>query len=373
LRLKKGIFNAGTIGMTASNRLINGESNGAASFDVDMNISDKFKLEGQFSLSYGDYDYDNTAFYICPSYESQTFHFHLIYFQIDERFWDNVNSIGFILDDDRKELDASLNKKFKFTLLGLEWLGYDSNYNVYWGMDNTLRSWRTDQEIALYFDEYWKLSFVYTQEFVLNEIYPKGIVDEHNFVSFDEWEEFYLSLDQEPYFDFDHVFNLMNPKIGKVYKYIYLGKKEYKNHWTKVSSRFDKSERNSFVLACTFGKLFRETFALYEVKKGFKISKDIYLELEVHNFVWDLNIEPAYTNATVILVETDVRLAKKLNFRAFFQSSSRLNKMNLQLKLKYDFIPHLCFAQLVFQNGLAEYRERGIFGNALFLKFVYSF
>ncbi|MCJ7580960.1 MAG: carbohydrate binding family 9 domain-containing protein, partial [Candidatus Aminicenantes bacterium] len=111
---KKNILNALTIGFTAANKYIDKKNTGTAGIEADLVLNDKLKFSGQFALSYGDYGENNTAFFLGPSYDSKTLHFHLYYKQIDKYFGDNANYVGFVPDDNRKELDSAINKTFPF-------------------------------------------------------------------------------------------------------------------------------------------------------------------------------------------------------------------------------------------------------------------
>ena len=107
-RLKKDVMKSSTIGFLAANKLINGKNKGTAGIDTSLYFTDTFKFTGQFALSYGDYDNNNIAFFLRPSYDSATFHIHLRYTQLGRRFRDNANEVGFISDDNRHELDSAV-------------------------------------------------------------------------------------------------------------------------------------------------------------------------------------------------------------------------------------------------------------------------
>jgi ATP-dependent Clp protease ATP-binding subunit ClpB len=50
------------------------------------------------------------AYFIRPSYDSSTGHFHVRYTHLGDRLRDNVNAIGFIRDDNRREIDSAAEK-----------------------------------------------------------------------------------------------------------------------------------------------------------------------------------------------------------------------------------------------------------------------
>jgi hypothetical protein len=76
-----------------------------------------------------------------------------------------VNGIGFVRDDDRRELDAALARTFWICSGMLERPRYNSNYNAYWSQTGVLRSWEIDQSVDLGFRNRVSLSASYTEEF----------------------------------------------------------------------------------------------------------------------------------------------------------------------------------------------------------------
>ncbi|MCP5053418.1 MAG: hypothetical protein GY940_40005, partial [bacterium] len=131
-RFRKSIFRSSNIGLLIANKRFNGKYYGNAGLDLVHFFSEKVNLTGQLAFSYGDYNKRNLAFFMRPSYDSSTFHIHLRYTHLGEHFGDNANSVGFIRDDDRHELDSAVEKTFWIRKGLLERIQYDSNYNIYW-------------------------------------------------------------------------------------------------------------------------------------------------------------------------------------------------------------------------------------------------
>jgi len=93
-RLKRDVMESSTIGFLAANKLVGGKSVGTAGLDTSLYFTDTFRFTGQFALSYGDYNRDNIAFFLRPSYDSATFHIHLRYTQLGRNFRENANEVG---------------------------------------------------------------------------------------------------------------------------------------------------------------------------------------------------------------------------------------------------------------------------------------
>lgn len=119
-RLKKDVMKSSNVGFLAANKLMNGKNWGTAGIDTALYFSDTFQFTGQFALSYGDKNTENIAFFLRPSYDTSTFHIHLRYTQLGQHFGDNANKVGFVRDDNRRELDSSLSKTFFPKKWGLE-------------------------------------------------------------------------------------------------------------------------------------------------------------------------------------------------------------------------------------------------------------
>ncbi|MFZ2055769.1 MAG: DUF5916 domain-containing protein, partial [Candidatus Aminicenantales bacterium] len=111
-RLKRDIMKSSNIGFLAANRLVNGKNWGTTGIDTALYFSDTFSFTGQLALSYGDKNSDNVAFFLRPSYDTSTFHIHLRYTQLGGNFGDNANAVGFVRDDNRRELDSAIEKEF---------------------------------------------------------------------------------------------------------------------------------------------------------------------------------------------------------------------------------------------------------------------
>ena len=91
------------------------------------------------------------GYFIRPSRDTPTSHFHVRFTNLGVNFADNVNAVGFIRDDDRREFDSALEHTFWITGTTLERLGYDSNDNIYHSQQNVLRSWQIDQSLTFEF------------------------------------------------------------------------------------------------------------------------------------------------------------------------------------------------------------------------------
>jgi hypothetical protein len=315
-RLKSDVFKSSTIGFLAANKLVSGKSQGTVGFDTSLYFSERFQFTGQLAMSYGDYRKDNLAFFLRPSYDSATAHFHVRYTHLGKYFGDNANSVAFIRDDNRRELDSALEKTFWVRKWGLDRIAYSSNYNIYWGMDGTLRSWQVDE--GLTFDLKNKLSFE----------------AQHH-------EEY------------------------KLYE------KDFRNRETELTLGYNTREWQSAEVTYSFGRNFDLNFWLVEGKLNYKVTRDLALEYGLTRLVF--NPDPEKESTWIHVIRATNYFTKDLFLKVFYQVNSAIDKHNIQVLFVYRFQPPFGLVQLAYQKGTARFGEKGTQGNTLFFKIAYMF
>ncbi len=315
-RLKKDVMKSSNIGFLLANKLTGGKNRGTAGFDTSLYFTDTLKFTGQLALSYGDYDKRNIAFFLRPSYDSSTFHIHIRYGQLGENFADNANEVGFVRDDNRKELDSAIRKTFWIKKLGFERIEYSSNYNIYWGMDRTLRSWKVDEGLEFDFKNKFSIELNHTQEYKLFE-------------------------------------------------------KEFRNHHTQFELGYNTREWQSAQISYSFGHNFDLDFSLVTGGINYKLTQDFSLSYDLTR----LNFEPDPENEStwIHIVRATNYFTKDLFIKLFYQLNSSIDKSNIQILFVYRFQPPFGFIQLAYQKGTARFGEKGTQGNTLFLKLTYMF
>ena len=112
--------------MTWAERRLDGAGNGSVGLDATLFFSPTFGFTGQAIQSYGEFAQGTEAFFLRPAYDSPTGHLHVRYTHLGDRFGDNVNVVGFVRDDDRREVDAAAEKTIWFDTGPLEMLEYAS-------------------------------------------------------------------------------------------------------------------------------------------------------------------------------------------------------------------------------------------------------
>jgi hypothetical protein len=250
----------------ASNRFADGSNQGAAGLDGAIRINSNISVKGQFFASYGRESTQNLAFSVRPSYDSETFHFHLAFRELGKNFGDNVNVIGFIQDDNRMEVDTGLEKTFPFAKGSLNLIRLSSSFNIFWGTDGNLRSWVVDQGI---------------------------LVESRN--------KFSIGLNhQEEY---------------KVYE------QEFRNNITRFTIGFNLTEQWQRVgMSVSVGESFNRQFNIFELFKRFKLSQSFFLEYDLGmiNFDeadWRLpDARDTWVHMLRAQIEMSTRLSGKVHF-----------------------------------------------------------
>jgi len=330
--------NSSIFGFIAANKHINKKNIGTTGIYADLHFNDKFKFEGQFALGYEDNRKSDISFFLGPSYDTKTFHIHLRYTQISENFADKVNHVGFIPDDNRRELDSAVTKTFSIRKGLVERIRYRSNYNIYWGMDGTLRSWQIDEGLFFDLKSKFTVSVVHTMEYKLNEYLP------------------------EPRLTY------MPDRGGWVRLYI----KDFRNWRTRFRSEFFDGEWKSISLSFSYGRNYGSDFQMLELSKKLKITETLFSEyILCHIEKYDPPL--LFNKTTINVLKITNYVSKNLFWKFFLQTNSDIDKINFHAVCVYTFKPPFGSIQLVYQKGTARFGMKGTQGHTLFLKLGYMF
>ncbi len=164
------VINSSSIRIIGANRGFKNSNQGSIGINSTLFFSDYLGMTSQVIKSYGDYSKGTWAYFFRPSFDSQTGHFHVRYTNLGEHFRENVNDIGFIQDDDRKEFDTNATKTFWINKTGLEYIRVSENYNRYYNQKGNLRSWNNNAELEFKLYKNWELIIENSSEFKRYEI-----------------------------------------------------------------------------------------------------------------------------------------------------------------------------------------------------------
>jgi hypothetical protein len=315
-RLKKDVFKDSFVGFLAANKVVDGRNTGTAGFDTSINFTNTFRFTGQLATSYGDYKGDNIAFYLRPAIDTATFHFHVRYTQLGDMFGENANAVGFVSDDNRRELDSALEKTFWIKRGFLERINYGSNYNIYWGLDGTLRSWQIDQGLGFDFKNKFSVQADYTEEYKLFE-------------------------------------------------------EEFRNRQTEIQLGYNMREWQSASIAYAFGRNFGLDFDLIEGMVNYRLARDLSVEYGLSRLVF--TPDPEGESTWVHSLRTTYNFTNDLFLKLYYQVNSAIDKMSIQALFVYRFQPPFGLIQFAYQRGSTAFGVAGEQIDTLFMKIAYMF
>jgi len=315
-RVRRDVMGSSNVGFIAANRLQDGRNQGSFGLDASLFLGDRFSLAMQGAVSYGPSGGKDAAFFVRPGYDSATAHAHVRYRHLGEHFGDNANAVGYIPDDNRRELESAVNKTFYLSRWGLERIEYKSGYDVYWGMDGTLRSWEVSQGVRADLRNRFSLALSHDREYKLFE-------------------------------------------------------EKFRNHSSTVELGYNTREWRSVALAYRFGRNFGSDFSLVtgEVKQN--LTRRLSLQYNLSKLVY--SPDPTNRSTWIHVIVADHYFTRDLFLKCFYQINSAIDKRNAQVVFAYRFQPPFGLLQAAYQNGSPRFGEAGFQDHTLFLKLAYIF
>lgn len=311
VRLARDVGQRSIVGFLGANRLLNGVNQGSMGLDTNVFLGKTFNFTGQLVQSYGQFDTGTWAFFVRPSYDSPTGHVHVRYQQMGSRFADNVNAIGFVRDDDRREIDGAIEKTLWIRGDTVERAQYGSNYNVYWSTSGALRSWKIDQSAEVEFTNRWSVEGDYSEEYIVFE-------------------------------------------------------KPFRNRAVSTGLGYNTRQYQQVSGSVEFGRNFDADFQLWELSAQQKVTDALSVEYGLQRLA--LDPDPEEESTWIHVVRASQFFTKDLFLRVFFQTNSTIERNNLQALFVYRYLPPFGSLQLVYQRGTAEFGERSDQGHTLFVK-----
>ncbi|MFC2142734.1 carbohydrate binding family 9 domain-containing protein [Acidobacteriota bacterium] len=319
VRINSRLGGRSSLGILAANQLLDGNNTGTAGVNGSLGVTEQFRIAGQFATSYGEYSDENLTFSVIPSYDTETFHFHLGYIHVGKNFGENVNAVGYVWDDNRREIDSALDKAFIVQKAGIEYLKYVSAYNIFWGNDGTLRSWEIVQGFSLLKQNRFEINVRRTEEYKLFE-------------------------------------------------------EEFRNSRTRIFLGLDTREWQLFNIILTLGDNFGQTFRLGEINKRFIVSRkfsfEFFLQFLTYPEIGGNRVDKQFLYQ---MLKATYDITQNLTFKGYLQYNEQIKKTNFQLFLFYCFHPPAGMIQFGLQKGNPL---RGIVDDTpttLFVKCSYAF
>ncbi|MBI4264124.1 MAG: carbohydrate binding family 9 domain-containing protein [Acidobacteria bacterium] len=311
-RVQRDVSSRSNVGVLFANRSHAGVQQGSLGLDANLFFSDTFGFTGQLVRSHGRRDDGALAFFARPSYDSSTAHAHIRYTHLGDAVADNVNALGFIVDDDRRELDGAIEKTVWVTGGAVERVEYTSNYNAYWATRAaTLRSWQADQAVSIDWRNRLATGVSHTEEFKRFE-------------------------------------------------------KDFRNRKTGVELGFNTRAYESVRAGLTVGRNFEADFRLFTAAAVYKVTDMLSTEYELQRLT--LDPDPDDDSTWIHVVRANQFFTRDLFLRLFLQTNSTIDRRNVQAVFVYRYRPPFGTMQVAYQRGTAEFGERSKQGHTLFLK-----
>jgi LmbE family N-acetylglucosaminyl deacetylase len=315
-RFQRDVFGSSNVALTVANRTLDGENRGSAGLDATLFFTKTLGMTAQLIESWGPYGRGTWAYFIRPAYDSPTGHFHVRYTHLGDRFKDHVNAVGFIRDDDRRELDSALRRTFWIQRGTFERLEYGSNYNIYWSQRGSLRSWQIDQSVEVEFRNRLSMEAAYREEFKAED--------------------------------------------GKLFQ------KDFRNREFALEVGYNTREYQSVQVGYRFGRNFDSDFSLWTAAAAYKLTPQLSLEYELERLT--LDPDPEDKSTWIHVVRANQFFTRDLYLRLFFQANTRIRREDVQAVFVYRYRPPFGTFQLAYQHGTAELGQPSEQGDALFLK-----
>jgi len=314
-RLQRAVMGSGNVGLLAANRRLDGENAGSAGLDTTLFFTEKIGFTGQYLRSHGPGE-NGAAWFVRPAYDSTNLHFHVRFTNLDPGIEDDINAVGFLRDDNRREFDTNLTHTWWFQESAVERFRAGANYNRYYGHDGQLRGYATDLSARINFTNRWSLEVEYEDEF-------------------ERFEE------------------------------------DFHNNITTLEFGYDNREGRSFEIDVSKGKNFGDDLWLYNGELTFRISDAWNLGYEVTYL--DLKPDQFGRSTWIHVLRTTYYFTNNLFTKLFLQSNSAIDKENIQLLTVWRILPPFGSLQAAYQRGTSDLGEESTQGNTLFLKLAWVF
>lgn len=310
-RLQRSVWGRSNVALMVADRLRDRLHQGAASADATLFFTKTLGFTGQWVETYGPFDQGTRAFYLRPSYDAPTGHFHVRYSHLGENAADNGDAVGFIRDDDRREFDSAISKLLSFRSGILEQLDYSSNYNAFWSQAGLLRSWEIVQGVELQLRNRFSLELGHVEDFQRFE-------------------------------------------------------KDFRNRSTDVAIGYNTREYESVSFGSRFGRNFDSALRLWRAEAAYKPTAQLSVEYELQRLT--LDPDPDGESTWIHVVRVNQFFTPDLFIRAFLQTNSALDRESVQAVFVWRYLPPFGTLQLAFQKGTAGFGGQAGPGNTVFLK-----
>ena len=315
-RAKRTIFGSSNIGFLAANRSWSGSNQGSLGADTTLFFSRTLGMTAQFIRAHGPQNDGKLAWFLRPAYDNSTTHMHVRYSHYDQDLMKNMNAIGFVQDDDRREIDAEVSKTFWTSHAGLESIETRANYNRYWSQDGFLRSWEIDADLEAVFRNQWFLEVDLMEEFKRFE-------------------------------------------------------KDFRNREISVGGGYDTRTGRTFEVSYGFGENYESALRLLRGQTSLKLTEGWDLSYSLTR-LW-LDPDPEDETTWIHVIRSNYYFYNDFFLKFFYQRNSSIEKKNAQATLVWRFIPPFGALQIAYHHGTSRFGTASEQGHTLFTKLSWVF
>jgi hypothetical protein len=256
------------------------------------------------------------AWFLRPSFDSTNTHFHVRYSDLAPGIREDMNAVGFLQDDDRREFDTNFTRTFWLTKDVVEKVEAGANYNRYYSHAGTLRSWVLDAEVEVTFRNRLGLQVQRLDEY---KLFEKG----------------------------------------------------FRNERTEVEAGWDGRDGRKVSAFFGFGRNYDSDLRLYGGRVSWVVGDAWRLGYSLTRL--ELHPDPEGETTLIHILETTYAFTPDLLVKLFVQSNSAIDKVNVQAVGIWRFKPPFGSFQLAYQRGTSEAGEASTQGETVFTKLSWVF
>jgi len=315
-RVERQYLKSSALGVMVVNRSFAGRNEGSIGLDTAAFFTRRWGFTGQFVRSHGLYGQGNWAWFVRPSYDSSTGHFHFRYLHVGDRFGDNVSSTGYLRDDDRREMDSDLSKTLWFNGSPIQRLILESKNNLYFSQKKaTVRGYHTIASVKMDLRNRWSASVLFRNEY---RLFEKG----------------------------------------------------FHNPQAELQIGHNTREYQAWGLGYQTGKSYDSDLRAVNAYFRRKISAETAFEYQLSR-VW-LKPDPTQQATLINIFRVRHNFTRDLFLRVFFQTNSVIDRKNTEAVFVWRFKPPFGSLQFAYQRGRAAFGQRSLQGNTYFIKLAHD-
>lgn len=283
LRLQRDVLGTSNIGLLAVDRTFRGGYNRAFSTDATIDLPSNVKVSSQFVGSFPSSGGNFTnAYFLRAARETDIYHYNLRFTNIDPGFRDNINALGFIPDDDRRELGSDVLYRWWVRKHHVENIHFVSQNNIFWSHSGALRNVKFTQHVSVTFSNKWTAAF----------------------------------------------FNNYRTELFE---------KRYHNHTVMLGGGYNLQQWNSYMLLYQRGRNFDSDLELWTLRSRFKPRDNLALGYRFQHL--SLSPDPRQRSTVQHVLSVDYNFTPDLYLRFFTQANNRNNRYYIYGLFGWRFAP----------------------------------